>query len=305
MSNKCVLCTGESEYIYNLKGFKIVQCKNCKTCYVEDMPSEENLNNFYKGFKYCINEENKQLIVNKKFEEWYKNFQLPPNAKMLDIGGGNGYFSLAFEKFGFGKATYIDLDPEACKYVKTLNISSVINDDVKNLLNYNDKYDFIYSRHVIEHLTEPLKLIDNAIELLSDDGIFVLQLPNGMSLERLTDLNNKKERIKLLKNDNEFSEHQINKILYSTKTAFDLVPPRHLWAFSIKGLKIYLSKKKNIKFKIMTKSIMDEVYSPFMGQHRFKNNILKKIFKPIKNILRLIYSIPQGKAHTVIIIRRK
>ena len=305
MKNECILCSSAGEFIYNLKGYRIIQCKNCKTCFVEKMPSDKELKEFYNGFKYCINENNKRLIINNNFKKWYKSFNLPKDAKMLDIGGVNGYFSLAFEKLGFGKATYIDLDPQACEYVKTLGISSVINDDVKNLSEHTDRYDFIYSRHVIEHLTNPISLIENAIKLLSDDGVFVLQMPNGMSLERLTDLRNKKERIKLLKNDNDFSNKEVEKILYSSKTAFDLVPPRHLWAFSIQGIKTYLSKNKNIEFKIETKSIMDEVYSPFMGQQYFKSNLIKKILKPIKNLLRFIHSLPYGRAHIVVKIRKR
>lgn len=305
MKNECILCSSSGEFIYNLKGYRIIQCKNCKTCFVEKMPSDKELNEFYNGFKYCINENNKRLIINKNFEKWYRSFNLLKDAKMLDIGGGNGYFSLAFEKLGFGKATYIDLDPQACEYVKTLGISSVINDDVKNLSEHTDRYDFIYSRHVIEHLTNPLSLIENAINLLSDDGVFVLQMPNGMSLERLTDLRNKKERIKLLKNDNDFSDKEVEKFLYSSKTAFDLVPPRHLWAFSIKGIKTYLSKNKDIEFKIETKSIMDEVYSPFMGQQYFKSYPIKQVLKPIKDLLRFIHSLPYGKAHIVVKIRKR
>ena len=126
-----------------------------------------------------------------------------------------------------------------------------------------------------------------------------------MSLERLTDFNHKKQRVELLKNSNSFSEKEIEKILHSSKTAFDLVPPRHLWAFSIKGLKEYLSKNKDIDFEITTESIMDEVYSPFMGQQRFSYLKLKKIIKPIKDFMRTIYSLPYGRAHIVVKIRKR
>ena len=303
---KCLLCGGESEFIYSLDGYAIIQCKNCKTSRVQSMPNEDTLNNYYNGFKYSINEENKEIILNEIFNKWYKSLNLPPNAKMLDIGGGNGYFSLAFEHFGYGKATYIDLDPQACKYVESLGINSVINDNVNNLANFtNEKFDFIYARHVIEHLTDPLPLIDSAINLLSDNGTFILQLPNGLSQERLTEkkyYNNIKTR---LKKDNIFSNFKIFKIMHSNKIAADLAPPRHLWAFSSNGLKKYLSKNKNIKFKIKTYSIMDKVYSPFMGQNKYETYFIKKIFKPIKNILRFLYSIPAGKTHLVFEIKKE
>ena len=109
----------------------------------------------------------------------------------------------------------------------------------------------------------------------------------------------------MLKTSNDFTEKEVEKILYSSKTAFDLVPPRHLWAFSIKGLKEYLSKKNDIDFEITTESIMDEVYSPFMGQQRFSNFKLKKVIKLIKDFLRTIFSLPYGRAHIVVKIRKR
>lgn len=305
MINTCELCGGENGFIYCLDGYAIIQCKNCKTSRVETMPSSEFLNDYYKGFKYSINEDNKSLILNKRFDKWFKSLGLPKDAKMLDIGGGNGYFSLAFEYFQHGKATYIDLDPEACNYVKSLGIHSVINVDVSNLANFStEKFDFIYARHVIEHLHDPLKLIDSAIDLLSDNGVFILQLPNGLSQERLTDgkyYNNIKKKLKA---ENDFSDFEMFKIMHSNKLAADIAPPRHLWAFSPKGLKLYLMKNKNIKHSIKTFSIMDRVYSPFMGQHKYSRYFIKKIFSSIKNIMRTVYSIPAGKCHLVIKIRK-
>lgn len=305
MKKYCQLCGAEREFIYNLDGYRIEQCKFCKTVCVDNMPDDKTLKEYYKGFKYCIDEDNIDLIVNDDFKKWYESFKLPPNAKMLDIGGGNGYFSLAFEKFGFGEATYIDLDSEACRYVKKLGISAVINDDVKNLAaNKTEKFDFIYSRHVIEHLPNPLSLIENAISLLSDDGVFVLQMPNGLSLERLIDFQDKENRIKSLMEANSFSRLDVERILHSSKTAFDLAPPRHLWAFSKKGLKEYLAVIPDIEFKIRTYSLRDKIYSPYMSR-RYKHFFLAKLMKPLKNILRVLYSMPAGGGHLVVEIRKK
>lgn len=306
MKNFCELCKGKKEFIYNLNGCRLVQCKKCHTVCVEEMPSDECLTNYYKGFKYCINENNREHIINKNFENWYKSFKLPKNATMLDIGGGNGYFALAFESFKFGQATYIDLDSEACNYVEQLGITNVINDDVKNLHKYKtNKYDFIYARHVLEHLPNPLELVDNAIELLAPNGVLILQIPNGLSLERLVDENYVKERKKQLKESNNFSDFEINKILFSQKTAFDISPIRHLWAFSKQGFVEYLSTKKDVKYSIYTKSITDEVYSPFMGYLNSQNNVFIRILKLIKNFMRNVLSIPNGKAHLVVEIRKR
>lgn len=307
MKNSCLLCGGEKAYIYTLAGFALVQCKKCKTVCVEKMPDDETLVNYYKGFKYCINEDNMKLIVNNHFKKWFNSFNLPVNAQMLDIGGGNGYYSLAFEKFGLGNATYIDLDSEACEYVKTLGISNVINDDVKNLtVNTNKKYDFIYCRHVIEHLVNPTELIKDAIKLLSDKGVFVLQMPNGLSLEGLIEPIKFQKQYMQIKEENNFSILKCLRILYSDKTAFCIAPPRHLWAFSQKGLKYFLDTQDDIEYKMYTASSRDKVFSPYLYGHskNFSSNRIKYLLIPIKKMLRCLYQIPKGKSHLVIEIRK-
>ena len=293
---KCIFCGGETKYIYKLNGYDILQCEKCFTSFVDKMPSDAELETYYKGFKFCINEDNKKKILKDDFRKWFSSFNLPHNAKMLDIGGGGGFFSLAFQKFGFGDATYIDLDPDSCKYAESQNISNVFNSDVSDLLAKDEqKFDFIYSRHLIEHLVNPIKIIDIAIDLLSDDGVFLLQFPNGLSYERLVDKDHYQNRQNLLVASNHlFSKFRIFRILHSNKTAFGLDPIRHLWAISPKGIYEYL-KTKNVDFTIKTYGIDDKIYSPYFYEKKYS----------AKSLFRAIFSLFNGKCHLVVQIKKK
>lgn len=291
----CKFCKGQAKFSYKLNDYDIYTCKNCSTSFVQNMPSIEELSKYYDGFSYCINENNKNLLLQQEFNEWLSSYGLPDNAKMLDIGGGGGYFSNAFEHFGFGLATYIDLDPQACNYVKeNLNIHKVINANVCELQKHTDeRYDFIYCRHLIEHLTDPLPLIDAAINLLNDNGVFVLQFPNGISIERLAYKPYYKNRRKQFIESNSMSKHKAFRLLHSRKTGFGLDPLRHLWAISPKGIRSYLSNKKDIEFNIFTASITDKIYSPY-----FPNEGVSKC-------KRALYRAIGGGAHLVCEIRKK
>ena len=264
-NNKCKFCGDDCEYWYNINEFEIYGCKNCKTSYTSNMPSEEELKHYYDGFNFCINPKSKIRIISNAYKYFYKSLNLPNNAKMLDIGGGGGFFSCAFEKFGFGKAVYIDIDNQSCEYAKSLNISKVINADVRDLKNIsNEKYDFIYCRHVVEHLTDPIPIIDAAIELLNKNGLFILQYPNSLSLERLASKCFYKERMEtLLKSNKDYSYIKALKTIFSYKTGNDVYPPRHLWGLTACGMKEYLSKKEGISYNFKLKSITDKIYSPY------------------------------------------
>jgi 2-polyprenyl-3-methyl-5-hydroxy-6-metoxy-1,4-benzoquinol methylase len=151
---------------------------------VSHLPSESEINNFYQGFNFQTDLCNYDLIATLAIKEWLHGFNLPQNAKMLDVGGGGGFFAKAFQEFGFGESTYVDLDSGACDFAKDqMELERVICDSVENGDNYfkGQKFDFIYCRHVVEHLVNPAQLIMQCAELLSEKGTFIVQCPNGLS----------------------------------------------------------------------------------------------------------------------------
>lgn len=48
MKSFCELSKGKKEFIYNLNGYRLVQCQKCHTVCVDEMPSDECLANYYK-----------------------------------------------------------------------------------------------------------------------------------------------------------------------------------------------------------------------------------------------------------------
>lgn len=257
-----------------MSGYDIYQCSNCYTATVENMPSDEELQKFYSGFKYKINKNYIKKYESEIFRKWFLSFGFKDGAKMLDLGGG-GYFSYAFQKFNIGESYYIDLDDEACQFPsKELNIKNVINGDARDLGRiFNHKFDFIYSRHLIEHLKNPTELIDAAINQLAPSGVLLPQFPNGRSLEYFGYMNLLQHRIKVICDSNNFSKAKTLIKLFGPKMAHGIDPIRHLWAISPKGISEYL-QKKGVKFVLKTAPLSDPIYSPHF---KVKNQIITKI----------------------------
>ena len=106
--------------------------------------------NDLKGFKY-INDELVKLINNKQNETF----------TILDYGGGDGFMSQSF-----------------CLLIKTISnininvkIFDLIEKDVNKEEILNKKYDLIILSHIIEHLHEPKKVIQECKNLLSNNGL--------------------------------------------------------------------------------------------------------------------------------------
>lgn len=298
-NDTCVFCQNQRGMIYQLNGFDIHQCPSCLAASVSKPPDDTTLAEFYNGFSFETKKENLQRILTPAIQRWFRSFALPENARMLDIGGGAGFFAKAFQDFGFGTSSFIDLDPTACRFAKEeLGIEDVICDDIKNIVgHYNSSYDFIYCRHVIEHLVNPTDMIEAAIQLLKPGGTLILQFPNGLSLEYFAFPERLKPFAKKIKQSNRFSTRKVLAVLLSKKNAFGLDPIRHLWAIPPQSIARFLRQRPGLKVSTRCASITDPVYSPYFTA--------KKPLQKIKALIaRYLASPLRGGAHGIVEIHK-
>lgn len=111
-----------------------------------------------------------------------KNFD---NA--LDIGCGSGIYSHLISNFGFKNVTGIDITSTGIDYANE-HFGSQVNGaivrfQVSNAETFenNEKYNFILCTEVIEHTSDPHKVVESIKSLLSPDGIAIITLPNRIS----------------------------------------------------------------------------------------------------------------------------
>lgn len=291
----CSFCNGDMKFIYKIGNYDIVQCKRCYTAKVLNMPSEEELKKFYSGYTFQCDENIKNLLTKDIFKKWFESFKLPKNALMLDIGGGWSGFSYAFEFFKMGKSFYIDLDNKACDFAKNvMGIKNILNMDIAKL-DMNEKYDFIYCRHVIEHLKEPYKLIEKACSLISNKGVFVLHFPNGLSLERFGYKYVIKSKVEKISKSNIIDYFKSYKLLLSKKFCHGLDPINHLWSITAKSMQNYLNRL-GYKYEIKYANLNDKIYSPYF-YYQSMNERIRASF--VNLTLTKLY----GGAHLIFFIR--
>ncbi len=89
-------------------------------------------------------------------------------ARMLDIGGGPGYFRDAFAAAG---ARYVALDADVGEMSGLGRIpdSTVVGDGM-NLPFRDGAFDVVYSSNVIEHVPQPWRLADEALRVTRPGG---------------------------------------------------------------------------------------------------------------------------------------
>lgn len=108
----------------------------------------------------------------------------PAEYKILDIGCGNGNIAVPLAVMGFD-VTGIDVSDAAIKASRSA--ADEVNVRLKLLVgdvaSAAGQYDAIVCSEVLEHQSDPERLLKNIQGKLASNGILLLSVPNGQSLE--------------------------------------------------------------------------------------------------------------------------
>ncbi len=107
--------------------------------------------------------------------------QLPAGAEVLDVGCGNGVISRSLGEKGFN-VQGIDVSEKAIERAKSLNKFSNVKFDVvsaEQLVANGQQYHAVICSEVLEHLNEPAKLLKVLHEILKENGVLIVTVPNG------------------------------------------------------------------------------------------------------------------------------
>lgn len=201
--DKCIICGSEkiqknkswiSPFLYermfdNQQRFtSFIVCKNCQVGYYSLRPTDEEMAKLYlnyRGEEYQIQRQkyepeytkelNKELSTNTKQKNCrldnlisilIKNINVSKIKNILDFGGDKGEFIPDF--------------PAVNKYVYDISgvepIDGIISITSQNdLKNYT--WDLILCSHVLEHVSDPLGLINHLISILKKDSLLYIEIP--------------------------------------------------------------------------------------------------------------------------------
>ena len=102
---------------------------------------------------------------------------------MLDIGCGNGRFLLEMKQLGW-QAEGVEFNDRAIEICHN-NGLKVHKGDLKSANFPDDSFDLITARHLIEHVPEPDKFLEEVARILRPGGIVNIRTPNGNALGRI------------------------------------------------------------------------------------------------------------------------
>ena len=167
----------------NLSPLKLLRCPKCGHLQKKiDKIWLKNMNNLYEKKyifigKHITVKKNKVYDRNQLITQLLNKFlKLPKKGKMLDIGCGAGHFIKSFketkEKWDIFAHDLTNLNK---KIISKYKIKKFFTGDVERI---KGKFDFISMNHVVEHLTEPRRILIKVNKILKDNGNLIIRLPN-------------------------------------------------------------------------------------------------------------------------------
>lgn len=177
----------------------------------------------------------------------FRHLPLPKGKRLLDVGCGGGYFLRISQMLG---ATVKGIEPSAAGALAAresgLDVFHGMLDDYCNQRGADSGFDVITANHVLEHTFDPASTLQLMKNLLADNGMIWISVPNSRSF---------------------FANE-----LHEAWSSSDL--PFHLHHFSLKSLAL-VGEKCGLKIRRIYTSSLPEALA-----HSLRVYLRKKFFIP-------------------------
>lgn len=182
----CPFCSSSNQSLFDSENeWKIVSCNDCNFIFTNPRPTAESLPSYY-GEEYFKDKRHRKKFYNddgslKKVSDAYINriedneaFRKERGA-ILEVGSARGGFLRVMKNRGW-IVQGVEISKDA---------SDIANDDGINtfngeLQNYNSnrKFDSICMYQTLEHVPNPLEIVQKSHKLLNEGGQIVIEVPN-------------------------------------------------------------------------------------------------------------------------------
>jgi len=175
----CPVCkTSNKEQFEKFGDFSLYKCPQCDLVYSSPMKALSsgeysdfyNKTDFHEGFATALSTGQSLFLK--------RNSKKGEGAKLLDIGTSTGLFLHEARKRGFN-VVGLETDKEAVLVGKKIFPKNVFyQEDLERFLERGEKFDFVTLFEVLEHVEDPVKILEDAKKILHKRGKLAVFVPN-------------------------------------------------------------------------------------------------------------------------------
>ena len=184
-NNKCFLC-GETSFNMIHKGVRgsneinVIKCTHCGLVQLDKFIAD--LNAFYEESNMRPVSKTIKEIRNAAFDDDYRRFKFTrnmiENKSVLDFGAGGGGYACIANKTA-ESVFAIELEKNMQEAIKSDGIPCFSSVDELIKSHPQKRFDCITMFHVLEHLQNPITVLKNLSDLLTENGRIIVEVPNA------------------------------------------------------------------------------------------------------------------------------
>ncbi len=173
---KCPVCnTIDSTRIDSYNNYAIYSCRNCSLIFCDPFKNPGSV--FYEKFYEKLDLHNVDRFNINEAQQYFIKRNTP--GKLIDIACGTGRFIHHAKKYNFN-VYGLDFDSVALNVCKQkYRLKNVYNIPLSSpkLFKFG-RFDYVTLIDVLEHVDNPLSLIQSCNKILKKDGLLVISVPN-------------------------------------------------------------------------------------------------------------------------------
>lgn len=181
MKPHCHICDTSSDFLLVKDGFPIYKCPNCGLFFVfpmvEDAYLEEEVYSAKSGYQgHRAKEDLRSLPPTKRFDVIFEYLGDVAGKRILDVGASNGEFLYNIRKRGAD--TYgVEINTKTANSALKLGLNIFVG-FLAEAKYEDDFFDIINLCDILEHVTDPRKLLTECRRILKPGGVIIIRTPN-------------------------------------------------------------------------------------------------------------------------------
>lgn len=178
--NTCYLCNRPTRIFLKVKNKSILRCDNCKLTYTRDVTSRIGI--IREDSQKFVREYLTEAPLYKEYFDTIIKIILTHKKKpqsLLDVGCGVGIFLKKVKEIGWN-AIGVDMSSSAVQYARNHGLVVRVG-KIEELKFKSGSFDVITLFQTIEHIEDPLKILNKVYSLLRKGGILMITTPSEES----------------------------------------------------------------------------------------------------------------------------
>lgn len=179
---KEVLCHVPDYTFHPEESFPLVRCRHCRLVFLDPRPSLTEMGRYYPEDYYHGWEDEACTLLRPNRVALVQDVKA--TGRILDIGCHRGEFLAQMRQLGW-EVWGCEWAESCCAYArKTLGLEHIFEGDFLTHHLPSNFFDVVTLWHVLEHLFDPRKALEEVHRLLRPDGFLLIECPNFNSLTR-------------------------------------------------------------------------------------------------------------------------